>query len=250
MKNIYILPTDKPSRLHLIEDVLTFTNEYKNSVCDSEVNIYITNDEEIKEGDRYVTNNGKIAKELYSIGRKGKIILTTDQDLINDGVQAIDTKFLEWFVKNPSCEFVEIVKIDTFKKTNEVYVDETTGGNYYEIIKHNKIILPKEETKQETLTYTEAVKKEERIFNSTMMSKQETLEEAAVKYKDLKLPDDLYDAFIQGAKWQAERSYSEEEVRQMLFDLGDVLFNNCQNGIKEGEPEKYFDVIIEQFKKK
>jgi hypothetical protein len=31
--------------------------------------------------------------------------------------------------------------------------------------------------KQETLTYTEAAKKEERIFNSTMMSKQETLEE-------------------------------------------------------------------------
>ena len=28
--------------------------------------------------------------------------------------------------------------------------------------------------KQETLTYTEAAKKEERIFNSTMMSKQET----------------------------------------------------------------------------
>ena len=44
--------------------------------------------------------------------------------------------------------------------------------------------------------------------------------------------------------------YSEEEVRKMLFDLGDVLFNNCQNGIKEGEPEEYFDVIIEQFKKK
>jgi len=31
-----------------------------------------------------------------------------------------------------------------------------------------------EEPKQETLTYTEAAKKEERIFNSTMMSKQKT----------------------------------------------------------------------------
>jgi hypothetical protein len=36
-----------------------------------------------------------------------KIILTTDQDLIKDGVQAIDDEFLEWFVKNPSCEEVE-----------------------------------------------------------------------------------------------------------------------------------------------
>jgi hypothetical protein len=40
--------------------------------------------------------------------------------------------------------------------------------------------------------------------------------------------------------------YTEEQVRQMLFDLGDVLFNNCQNGIGEEEPETYFDGIIEQ----
>ncbi len=38
-----------------------------------------------------------------------KIILTTDQDLIKDGVQAIDDEFLEWFVKNPSCEYVPII---------------------------------------------------------------------------------------------------------------------------------------------
>jgi hypothetical protein len=29
-----------------------------------------------------------------------KIILTTDLDLIKDGVQSIDNEFLEWFVKN------------------------------------------------------------------------------------------------------------------------------------------------------
>jgi hypothetical protein len=39
-----------------------------------------------------------------------KIILTTDQDLIKDGVQAIPDEFLEWFVKNPSCEEVEVEK--------------------------------------------------------------------------------------------------------------------------------------------
>jgi hypothetical protein len=39
--------------------------------------------------------------------------------------------------------------------------------------------------KTETLTYTEAAKKEERIFNSTMVSKQETLEEAAEKKEEL-----------------------------------------------------------------
>ena len=38
--------------------------------------------------------------------------------------------------------------------------------------------------------------------------------------------------------------YTEEQVKQMLFDLGDVLFNNNQNGIKEGEPAKHFDEIL------
>jgi hypothetical protein len=88
---------------------------------------------------------------------------------------------------------------------------------------------------------------------------QETLEEAADTYAKKQYGNSCgareerkicKEDFIAGAKWQQERSYSEEEVRQMLFDLGDVLFNNCQNGIEEGEPEKYFDVIIEQFKKK
>jgi hypothetical protein len=77
------------------------------------------------------------------------------------------------------------------------------------------------------------------------------LKEAAERYSSISFNrQDLYDGFIEGASWQTKRMYSEEEVRKMLFDLGDVLFNNCQNGIKEGEPEKYFDVIIEQFKKK
>lgn len=42
-----------------------------------------------------------------------------------------------------------------------------------------------------------------------------------------------------------QKLYTEEQARQMLFDLGDALFNNCQNGIGEGEPETYFDGIIE-----
>jgi len=48
--------------------------------------------------------------------------------------------------------------------------------------------------------------------------KQETIEEAAVKYRDLKLPDDLYDGFIAGAKEQAKRMYSEEYISEKLFN--------------------------------
>ena len=46
---------------------------------------------------------------------------------------------------------------------------------------------------------------------------KETIEEAAVKYRDLKLPDDLYDGFIAGAKWMQDRMYSEDEVRELLL---------------------------------
>ena len=53
----------------------------------------------------YFVNGTKAKREECK-----KIILTTDKELIKDGVQAIDDDFLEWFVKNPSCEEVETVK--------------------------------------------------------------------------------------------------------------------------------------------
>jgi hypothetical protein len=149
MKNIFLAQTDKPSRLY------EFGGEYHLQIKSQEnfrsQHIYITNDEEIKEGDYGLDT---FHKEIRKFRNKNfvskydkKIILTTDQDLIKDGVQAIDDEFLEWFVKNPSCESVKVERLDTFKKTEEVYVDEIAGGNYYEIIKQYKIIIPKEEPK-------------------------------------------------------------------------------------------------------
>ena len=105
--------------------------------------ILITNDEEIKEGDWcYYENvdlrgvhrvvNGQRPKTMLL----KKIILTTDQSLIADGVQAIDDEFLEWFVKNPSCEEVKVEK---------VMLSKVEGTSM--VISKYKIILPKEETK-------------------------------------------------------------------------------------------------------
>jgi hypothetical protein len=102
MKNIHVLPTDKPSRLYL---------DSKNNICITDIamksgnkqNIYITNSEEIKEGDWFYDLDTKYVKikqswENSHLDFNGKkIILTTDQDLIKDGVQAIDDEFLEWF---------------------------------------------------------------------------------------------------------------------------------------------------------
>ena len=50
-----------------------------------------------------------------------------------------------------------------------------------------------------------------------------------------------YDAFIAGAKWQQERMYSEEDMKQFGLYLG--------NNLKQLKG-KTIDEIFEQFKKK
>jgi hypothetical protein len=161
MRNLYLLETPKPSRLHLGKSGLVLCDLVFNPTTINSQHVYITSDEKLKAGEYCITfGSDKCKGQLdtfqsnvrYSRNPR-KIILTTDPDLIKDGVQELDDEFLQWFVNNSSCEKVEVELIDTFKKTNEVYVDEITGGNYYEIIKKYKIIIPKEETKQETRVF-------------------------------------------------------------------------------------------------
>jgi len=116
MKNVHVLPTDKPSRLYknlLTDKLFILENSFMDvSECNREYqNIYITNSEEIKEGDWFIhsshgtttllkckfvnskdimDNEGKTCWVEYS----RKIILTTDSDLIVNGVQSIDDSFL------------------------------------------------------------------------------------------------------------------------------------------------------------
>jgi ssDNA-binding Zn-finger/Zn-ribbon topoisomerase 1 len=229
MKNIYVIPTDKPSRLFYYNNHLGLARNFvkKNDGVKPQ-HIYITSDEEIKEGDWFLPISGigwklniPIKADKYG-GHNNhhckKIILTTDQDL--DSVQSIDDEFLQWFVKNPSCESVGVtrnylgskcLKCGFIENHDEVDTEDCPKchNTTYEHLYENKIIIPQEEPKQEKLTYTEAVKKEERIFNSIMM-KQETLEEAADKFsKELS----QVVAFYEGAKWQQERMYSKEDLR-------------------------------------
>jgi len=168
MKNIHLIPTEKPSRLwinNLLQGKLELSKEVLKG-SNTAQHICISNDEEIREGDWVFdsTNYGLIHKvwevtkthfsfkdSLHVRGLKSrnrnlkihfkKIILTTDPELIADGVQAIDDTFLEWFVKNPSCESVE-VRNDYLLWKNS---DKEKLSDCY------KIIIPKEEPKQETV---------------------------------------------------------------------------------------------------
>jgi hypothetical protein len=146
MKNIQLIPTKDKGRItkHNKELHIEKIGIYNEPSILMEVfNMYITSDDEIKEGDWYCSPNGIISKHNGSEKLPDnwrKIILTTDPSL--DGVQAIDDTFLEWFVKNPSCEEVEVENQYRVKSgTIQEHIDGTAGYEYYEY----KIIIPKEE---------------------------------------------------------------------------------------------------------
>ena len=111
MKNIHLIPTYKPSRLHFDEVLFSSPNFQISKTINSDVegrNLYITSDEEIKEGDYVITPTNDIiqwAKVFQPIGKK--IIITTDKSLINWGIQSIDDEFIQWYIKNPSYEYCD-----------------------------------------------------------------------------------------------------------------------------------------------
>jgi hypothetical protein len=238
MKNIHVLSTDKPSRLikSKINDtiVLEPINVTNNTRYWEYLNIYITSDEQIKEGDWFLPKGhinphklkgfNKISGDLesynglcYDISKCKKIILTTDQDLINDGVQAIDDKFLEWFVKNPSCEEVGIEPLMAG------FVDDEPS--YYENM--YDIIIPKEEPKQETL--------------------EEASETAWNLYEHVE--GNLYstsfkNGFKLGAEWlQDKKMYSEEDMKSFGDWCRNALLNTEYSFEKLDEHLKTWEQI-------
>jgi hypothetical protein len=166
MKNIHLIPTDKLSRLVLDDTIQQLRLVSKGEALWGNQNIYITSDEEIKSGDWCINLNSPYQhKELCRIDNQieleryaqktgnacRKIILTTDQDLINDGVQLIDDEFLEWFVKNPSCKIVEVNENITVIQ-NESLIQHQ--GSKPIVVPHKigyKIIIPQEKS----ITYEE-----------------------------------------------------------------------------------------------
>jgi len=205
MKNIHILPTTQPSRLafdtddnfYLLCEEPVF---FKHQELVENRSIYITSSEEIKEGVNQWYLDKFLNKPMNSGGaqygeKQNIIILTTDPTLIADGVQSIDDEFLKWFVKNPSCEFVEVnKKLVEFPLTFKMMY---------------KIIIPQEESKQEILPEFKLSKD---IFNKL----------SCLSSKDLspelkQLVNDNWDYLIGADDVKNEIRYSEDEVRELLI---------------------------------
>ena len=266
MKNIHILSTDKPSRLYLTTKEYILDKEYSASTDEcSNKNIYITSDEEIKDKDYYWDENKLKVKRYFknresypSLIHRFKIILTTDRDLIKDGVQAIDDEFLGWFVQNPSYKEVEVeskvtkdgvwtdlkgyVELPTIHSINYKIIIPKKDLNPFELPKAlpNNVLYESLESKQEiTLEEVAERLKGKELFKESndrarkvlseikSLSIAETPEEAAQKrfpinnnlsiLERMGLNSAANMEFIEGAKWQAERSYSEKEVIRILI---------------------------------
>jgi hypothetical protein len=220
MKNIHVIPTEKP-RTYKGGKVSTFTAVSSMMPTESVYNIYITSDEEIKEGDwiyNIVSKNiFKASKQLIdlindpnvTLTTNKKIILTTDQDLIKDGVQAIDDEFLEWFVQNSSCEQVEVYLLpyDGTKSISKYW-----GGEY-------KIIIPKEEQKQ------------------ALIDMMKSDEESGLYDQEIKLEDVFNDEKRQGVKELINTHKQRPEKYSERFD-------NDKSEI--GNPDTWGKRVIEE----
>jgi hypothetical protein len=289
MKNIHVISTDKSIKNvgDLVKDqygdihIFTKNDGKEYGKTTTKLNIYITNSEEIKEGDWCldIKRNIIFQSKRTEIGTSKKIpiiictyegcyikkdckkiIMTTDQDLINDGVQAIDDEFLEWFVKNPSCENVTVY-----------------DGLFKDRIWRKHIIIPKEEPtivrlptyyepKQET-TLEEAAKEFFRKFKHThspdnyylalvefakLQQEQDKLDEDSIRLderckcelENITTFSEGYDAGIS----QQEKSYSEEEVLEILDHHTSYLQTFIYQYIDRNDMEENED-WFEQFKK-
>jgi hypothetical protein len=248
MKNIHILPTTQPTGIFETNSGLQFS--IMNKVRYGEFkgfHIYITSDEELPY-DNSIFATGAFyhrdaAKDIHIITKDtfhpnpnfcSRIILTTDDSLFKYGVQSIDDEFLEWFVKNPSCESIEVEEKtpDEIEKELGIYGHDIglTENEYSEWLKNGgqlyKIIIPQEEPKQETL------------------------EEAAEKYTidSPQMSEIRKIAFIKGAKWQGERMYAEADNIMRFLDTEVELKLSDTKTIER--IKWYFETYFEQFKKK
>ena len=116
------------------------------------------------------------------------------------------------------------------------------------------------EHKGKELTKEEVMKGRSSAYEFIDFDKKETLEQVAERLSELQ--EGTYTpqhkitykhGFEDGAKWHAERSYSEEEVKQFTFECVANFLSNDDNKVEI----KLVDVIIdrlnnrfEQFKKK
>ena len=264
MKNIHVLPTDKPSRLGYIFDNLILNSKLLSPTLYKNQNIYITDNSEIKEGDWFYNtfndNQPKLQKrkgDWRTCFNQHKIILTTDQDLIKDGIQEISEDFLEWFVKNPSCEFVEVSYglLKPFKSTEKGYMIHLPDTVSLEEPRQYPSI-PLDCTHDIVIKYGVA-ECQNCGLEESKISKQLTIKKAAKSYRSSTANKMAIEevAFQEGAKSDAARDYwykkFQEQNKNKFSDEEVLEFANWCRIQDNKHPNRVITTqqLFEQFKK-
>lgn len=235
MKNIFVLPSERSSlyfydkELKYNLDGKAFKSDYS-GVNISPQNIYITNSEEINKdtkpcwcintikntwNDDLIYYQGAMPQYHY-IGFK-KIILTSDPELIKNGVQEVSNEFLEWFVAkaNDSGKPIDIVEVrkekysERFDNDKSAIGDVSTWGNRW------IPIIPTQEQKQD-------------LHFAFDVPKQETIEEVAHKYareQPINKTSHMM-GFIAGAKHQSEKMFVKVKNGELLLPITDKNYLN------------------------
>jgi hypothetical protein len=167
----------------------------------------------------WIITDGRLVQVSYllsdEVAKGNKVILTTNKLLIKDGVQSIGDEFLEWFIKNPSCENVEIKKSFDYK-------DKTSNGGYgYGFYKKYKIIFPIEEFRE----------RDKYIYNGEEYRVHE------IKYPDkirsLKDGKEFYHLIKDCKKIISQEDHKQETVQQFIEQHG-ITKQQLIDGYKQG----------------
>ena len=171
MKNIHLLRTNL-SRLYYSISMSGYNLKlsaipYHQSSEIRPQHLYITNLDQIRLND-YITDGYSVWKwkdDSSLLGRK-KVILTTDSTLIADNVQAIDNDFLEWFVKNPTCE--EVFITDDYEQVDQ---DNPVLRGSTNLVHKYKIILKPKYTNQKLWDMAKVITKKQKAATEIDLSK-------------------------------------------------------------------------------
>jgi cell fate (sporulation/competence/biofilm development) regulator YlbF (YheA/YmcA/DUF963 family) len=197
--------------------------------------LYITSNEKIKQGDWCIYDSGEVIQYLVKLNTDNlkKIILTDNPDLIAEGVQPIDNEFLEWFVKNPSCEFINIESWKIDKEWDVIY--QHFNPIYPQKTKY-QIILPQEEPKQIKCYCGHTI-------TCDCEPLQETLEEAA---EEAKQRAENY-MRLKGAL-EPKQETLEEAAERMSIGIREEVSNHFPNVRKMVPQQTALELVISQLK--
>lgn len=223
MKNIHILPTNKPSNLYQIGNDLIKSIISSHHLNNIGRHIYITNNDEINEDWFIDTKRNLITKaKRKEIGTTEKvpiiiceyegcylekdcrkIVLTTDQTLIKDGIQSIDDESIKWLINNPETQNLEVI-YGFFNPMGRQVDPMNLGENHSQCKWKYKLILPITIKHKQQTNIPEIGKVAEEKYLERLNNFQKV---------------DFKDGFVEGVNWSENQPKNNTFTTEQAFNL-------------------------------